>query len=148
MIKGAKYERSSKQPDEKENKGSFAWYFLGWKTIQLIERRKVRSITRTVIPDGPIGRKCGRWKNWLGHDGEEGEYVADNWVGCRTVNVQEEQEDHVVKQTTLTIDEYNWVCLVDGKSHQYQKYPLIIELDEEVFEGHILAYYDFVGMAE
>ena len=144
MIKGAKYERNSEQPKEE---GFWDDFFLEWKTIQLIERRKVRSITRTVIPDGPIGKKCGRWKRWLGHDGEEGKYVAADWEGCRTMNIQEEKEDHVVKQTTLTTDEYDWVCLVDGKSHQYQKYPLIIELDEEVL-GHILAYYDFVGMAE
>ena len=142
MIKGAKYKRNSKkQPEEA---GFFDDFYLEWKTIQFIERRKARSITRTVVPDGPIGKKCGRWKHWLGHDGKEGRYVAADWYGCRTINVQEEKEDHVVKQTTLTTDEYEWVCLVGGNSHQHQKYPLMIELDEEVLTCHILDYYDLI----
>ena len=94
MIKGAKYKRNSKkQPEEA---GFFDDFYLEWKTIQFIERRKVRSITQ------------------------------------------------VVKQTTLTTDEYEWVCLVGGNSHQHQKYPLMIELGEEVLTCHILDYYDLV----
>ena len=141
MIKGAKYERNSKQPKE-EGSTRFDEFYIEWKTIQFIERRKARSITRTVIPDGPIGKKCGRWKHWLGHDGP-----GSGW-GCRVSSVQEEKEDHVVKQTTLTIDEYDWVCLVDSKSHQYAQYPTLINIDEEELDCEILEFYDFVGMAE
>lgn len=122
MIKGAKYERSSKQP-EVEEQGFLGdpWNkeWLSWKTVQLVERRKVSSTTETVIPEIPFNT-MSRW--------------ATRKVG---------KEKHIFQQATLTVDKYEWVCLVDGK-------PFIIDAEDLEYEilSYYDGYYDFVGMAE
>jgi hypothetical protein len=109
MIKGAKYELT-------RDKGNTQ---LGWKIIQLVERRKTRRITRTVIPDGQIEEKCGGLADWY------------HWEGAK--------EDHILKQATLTVDEYEWACLGDGE-------PNVIGEDQWVNE--VISHYDFVGFAD
>jgi len=109
MIKGAKYEL-------KRNKGDTQ---LGWKIIQLVERRKTRSITRTVAPDGLTEEKCGGLADWYNHKGAK--------------------EDHVLKQATMTVDEYDWVVLADGEPNT---------IDEEAWIYEVISHYDFIGFGE
>ena len=91
MIKGAIYELKR----DKDNTQ------LGWKRIQLVERRKTRTIT-------------SRLENFKHYSYSQ-------------------------RQTTMTVDEYEWVCLGDGE-------PNII--DENAWAYEVISHYDFIGFAE
>ena len=109
MISGAIYELTR----DKDNTQ------LGFEHIQFIERRKIRTITRTVVPDDLNKEKCGGVYYWLNHEGA--------------------QKDHTLKQATLTVDEYQWVVLGDGA-------PYFIDEDDWAYE--VMSHYDFIAFAE